>query len=77
MFQGPGAGSGLVVRKGKVPELEMRRRKHLVRGGEGGAGMRRGGTEGGEGEWWDSRITERYRGQVWSLDSRRSFLMLT
>lgn len=36
MFRGPEAGSGLVARKGKAPELEMRRRRHYWEGGWGG-----------------------------------------
>lgn len=39
VFRGPEAGSGLVTRKGKAPELEMRKRKSF----EGG-----GGEEGNE-----------------------------
>lgn len=49
----------MVVRKGKAPELEMRRRKHDPGGGAAGVG----GAEltGGEAGWWNRRgITERW-----------------
>lgn len=62
MFQGPKAGSGLVARKGKAPELEMRRRRHFVGGGEWGE-LEWGGAEltgGKEGRWNSRRITERH-----------------
>ena len=62
VFGGPEAGSGLVARKGKAPELEVRKRKRWGR--EAGGGKREWGgaelTGGEEGRWRSRRITERH-----------------
>ena len=62
VFRGPEAGSGLVARKGKAPELEVRKRRRWGR--ETGGGKREWGgvelTGGEEGRWRCRRITERH-----------------
>lgn len=62
VFRGPEAGSGLVARKGKAPELEVRKRRRWGR--ETGGGKREWGgaelTGGEEGRWRSRRITERH-----------------